>query len=212
LKIDCIITSCKRHDLLDRTLESVFAFMGDSLNKVCVFEDSNESESFYAVCEKYPVIPICFDKNIGQVAAIDTIIPFVETEYYLHLEDDFLCLERGFVDESIEFLKQNSDVCQVNGRGRDRKAVNYHPQTDGYLSTDYHGWTGWMYAPCVSRLSDYKLVSPYIDIVNYDPKQPWRSEKAIGKKIIGKRRCYLTEKTYFTHIGSDRSTVNFDLK
>jgi hypothetical protein len=152
------------------------------------------------VCSKYEVIPILGGGNKGQVHAIDQLMSYVQTDFYLHLEDDWECLEFGFIPEAIALLS-DINICQINGRGRSPKALNGHPVKEGFLSNDYMGWNGWMYAPTVNRTYAYNQLREYRLHSDWNPHQPWMSEKQIGSKFKGLK--YVTEKTYFKHIGEN---------
>lgn len=212
MKIDCIITSVGRHDLLDKTLESLFKYNIENLNRVYVYEDSDQDDSFCEVIEKYPVIPIFGTKNMGQIHAIDELMKRVETELYMHLEDDFESVEFGFIPEAVALMTRNFEIGCVSGRGRAPLSFNGHPNINGILKKGFQGWSGWSYAPTVHRLEDYMALGSYAKHTSYDKRQPWLSEKTIGNLILDSRRCaYLTEKTYFLHRGNGRTTLNMDL-
>jgi hypothetical protein len=211
MKIDCILTSANRHDLLDKTLESLFKFNIESLNRVFVYEDSDKDDSFCEVVEKYPVIPIFGTKNMGQIHALDELMKHVETPLYLGLEDDFQSTQFGFIPEAVALMR-NEEIGCVSGRGREPLSFNGHPNTNGILKKGFQGWSGHSWAPTVHRLEDYLSLGSYAKHTGYDKRQPWLSEKTIGNLILDSRRyAYLTEKTYFLHRGNGRTTLNMDL-
>ena len=203
MKIDFIITSRLRYDYLDRTLDSLIAHNETNLGNIFVYEDSGNVDGFFDICDHYGVTPILGGGNKGQLYAIDYLMSFVKTDFYLHLEDDWECNEFGFIPEAIAMFG-NPDITQVNGRGRSPKALNGHPVKDGYLVNDYHGWSGWMYAPTVNRLYDYLQRKEFRFHASWNPKIPWKTEQDIGKTYGGYK--YVTEKEYFTHIGVE-STI-----
>lgn len=43
-------------------------------------------------------------ENVGQLAAIDVAYKFIETEYYLHLEDDWVFLKPGYIEYAINIF------------------------------------------------------------------------------------------------------------
>jgi hypothetical protein len=213
MKIDCIITSCSRHDLLDKTLESLFKYNIESLNRVFVYEDSDQDDSFIAVVEKYPVVPIFGTRNKGQIHALDELMKRVETPLYCGIEDDWVCTQFGFIPEAVALMTRNFEIGCVSGRGREPLSFNGHPNTNGILKKGFQGWSGHSWAPTVHRLEDYMALGSYAKHTGYDKRQPWLSEKTIGNLILDSRRyAYLTEKTYFRHIGTgDRTTLKMDL-
>ena len=156
------------------------------------------------ICDKFDAIPILGGRNKGQVHAIDELMLCVTTPFYLHLEDDWECNEFGFIPEAIAMFG-NPEIIQVNGRGRSPKALNGHPVKDGYLSNDYQGWNGWMYAPTVNITGEYQRRVAFQTLTTWNTKAPWECEKQIGSHFKGMK--YVTEKQYFTHIG-EISTYN----
>jgi len=212
MKIDCIITSAARHDLLDKTLESLFRYNIESLNRVFVYEDSDQDDSFIAVVEKYPVVPIFGTRNRGQIHALDELMKHVETPLYCGLEDDWVCTQFGFIPEAVALMR-NDEIGCVSGRGREPLAMNGHPHVNGIPKHGWNGWSGFSYAPTIHRTSDYLALGSYAKHTNYDKRQPWLSEKTIGNLILDTRRyAYLTEKTYFFHAGGgERTTLKMDL-
>jgi hypothetical protein len=188
--------------------------MSDEIFTLYVVEDSEHTDSFLDACSEFLdfVQPLPLGQHMGHIHAIDIAMQKVSTEYYFHGEDDFMCIDSGFT-KFIETLHLDKTILEVNGRGRDRKAVNHHPiNSEGVLSTDYHGWTGKMWSPCICRLSEYKKLGRYSDHVTFDPSRPFIAEKEIGKKMIeGFKGCYVTELPYFLHIGDNRSTSKFQI-
>lgn len=210
MKVDVIITCKNRFDLLEETLDSYLKYEKDNIGTIYVYDDSGEDcimrdwmgiQSLYEGVSQVKITR--GSKNIGQVAALDFLIKHVQTEYYIGGEEDFVMTQGGFVEEALKAI-ENPLIVSVSGRGRGAKAMNGHPSVDGFLSKDYHGWTGWSYAPTLHRKSDYKK---YSDIVDWRPKTPWQCEKEIGKVISAGRSTYLTEKEYFRHTGGGRSTL-----
>lgn len=212
MKIEGIITSYNRHDLLYQTLRSIKEFMSDEISTLYVVEDSEHTDSFLSVCSEFSefVQPLPLDMHTGHVYAIDHAMQKITTKYYFHGEDDFQCIKSGFTSFT-GLLEYGNGVLEVNGRGRDRKAVNHHPiNSEGMLSTDYHGWTGKMWSPCICRLSEYKKLGRYSDHITFEPSRPFMAEKEIGKKMMKEfNGCYVTESPYFEHIGDNRSTSKF---
>lgn len=212
MRVDCIITSCRRHDLLDKTLAALFKYNNESLATVYVYEDSDADDSFIEVVEKYPVYPVFGTVNRGQIHALDVLLGLVETPLYCGLEDDWICNQFGFIPEAVAVMR-NPDIGVVSGRGREPFAHNGHPIKDGILQKGWNGFSGWSYAPTIHRLEDYLSLGGYAKHTDYDPKLPWLSEKTIGNILLNsKRHAYATEKTYFSHIGGNgRSTLNMNL-
>ncbi len=215
MKVDCIITSCGRFDLLEDTLDSLLRFNSKHLNNIFVYDDygvmtKDMLKDFYSLVDMYSGIPSVKitrgSENIGQVAAIDFLRKHVRTDYYLHLEDDWKCMKEGFIPEAIKAMELGA-VCVI-GRGRNPRAMNGHPNTDGWLK-EWNGWSGWCYAPTLHKNLDAR----YSDFVTWDEKKPWEAEKKIGGMYIPttfgveQLGAYLLPDTYFIHTGNGRTTL-----
>jgi hypothetical protein len=213
LKIDGILTSYKRHDLLYKTLRSIKLFMADEIQNLFVVEDSDQTNSFLEACSEFLdfVYPIPMGIHLGHVYCIDHAMGKVNSEYFFHGEDDFECVKSGFISEAVSILERDEQILEVNGRGRIRSAVNGHPiGEDGILSKDYHGWTGKMWSPCVGRMSEYKKLVRYSNHISFDPTRPYLAEKEVGKLMMkGFKGARVTDDAYFIHTGENRSTINF---
>lgn len=86
-----VVTSCRRIDLLERTLRSFFKFNTYPLKEIIVIEDSDD-ERIFNILEMFPDQPIrvIFNKvNIGQLRSVDKAYADVQTPYIFHIEDDW---------------------------------------------------------------------------------------------------------------------------
>lgn len=211
MKVDVIITSCGRFDLLQDTIDALLKHSKDEINNVFVYDDYGKMsqdmlKDFFGLVHLYdgtPEVKITKgEENIGQVAAIDFLMRHVKTEYYLHLEDDFVAIKGDFLDEAIRFLKQGFG--SVSLRGSNPKDHNGQPVLDNVMQR-WADWSGWQYAPSVRRLKDYD--KPYSLICTWDKNKPWESERQIGDyyEKRGLRFAATTDK-YFQHTGGARTT------
>jgi hypothetical protein len=88
--------------------------------------------------------------------------------------------------------------------------VNGHPSVKvgelNVLQYGYKGkWHGWGFNPSLRRLKDYKRIGTYGRHANFNPKRPWESEVAIGKKYRDMHYfSAVTDTAYCRHIGDDR--------
>lgn len=187
MKVDVIITSCGRNDLLAITLDSLKYKSG--INRVFIHDD------FYL--------------RGGQLIAIDLLMNNVNTEYYLHLEEDWECLQDGFIEEAINILRANHDILSVSLRGNSHAAHNGHPiqNVNGVfmLGKNYMGrWDGFSYAPSVRRKKDFIACQ---SITTWNKETPYFCEADIGRYYSRLGWNFATTKTkYFNHIGNNSST------
>jgi hypothetical protein len=211
--LDVILTACDRVDLLSITLESFFRVNKYPIRKFHVHNDGTDL-LFGDLRAKYPSITWHFSGNrIGLAASLDKLLSFVETEYYMSSEDDWIYQNNPFfIEESLTILKNNPDIQQVwirskhdhgHGLGKVRH-LNGIPVCD--VLKGYQGrWGGFTFNPCVRRLSDYKKFFPkgYVE---------YGDEILCSDHVesIGYRAVSLHDYSCI-HIGNNRHTVNFKL-
>jgi len=186
-KVTVVLTSCGRHDLLEKTLDSFFKFNTHPIESFIVIEDGPMPPIYLA--EKFQktfpeILFLCTGEKKGQVNAIDSAYSFVNTEYIFHLEDDWEFYKPGFIEQSMELLEEFPKIICVWIRSI--ADTNGHPLVPGgnhanfkLLSTKYH-WKGFTWNPGLRRLADYKAIGTYGAHVKWDPKKPWLAEQQIG--------------------------------
>lgn len=117
-EITLVITSCKRFELLERTIAS----MRPWINKFAVryiVEDSQESPAIFRHFEEVDGFTILRNaKNLGQHRSIDRAYEKISTKYIFHCEDDWLFnREPNFhnamhlLDNGIDEHKKISLIC-----------------------------------------------------------------------------------------------------
>lgn len=208
--VTAVITSCKRHDLLERTLHSLFQTNDYPLKEIIIVEDSDD-EGVYAVRDRFPDQPITVilnGKNIGQVPSIDRAYAQVATPYILHMEDDWEFTEPGVVRKAIQVLEANRDTIIV--LLREEADMVYYMRS---LKTQSAGdarykrsfpelhfiWHTFTFNPTLKRTADYrKLPGGYTpigvesDISRFYKRQGWDMAWLCGGGV--------------RHIGDERST------
>src|SRR5262245_13221273 len=107
-----VVTSCNRHDLLERTLDSfrIYNTYG-GIKRVLVVEDGNEDPG--GVCRKYDAELLKVGKRIGQARTIDLAYAQVDTPYIFHLEDDWEFYRSGFIEKSKAILDNDPSTLLV---------------------------------------------------------------------------------------------------
>lgn len=222
--IDVIITSMGRFDLLRRTLDSFFKYNTYPIANVYCYDDSGSQNrgSVYSVAldkmrVEYPrVVFLCGSERIGQIAALDLLMGYVKSEYYMTIEDDFETLQDGAIDKSLSVLKYDKSV--INVWLMDKSEMNGHPITGNtffcpnpfsYLSNNHVNnagtWCGFSFTPSVRRLSDYNAIGNYSKHTTFNRSQPWQSEVIIGLlyRQMGYKAAILPQ-GYVKHIGDGR--------
>jgi hypothetical protein len=221
--VTVVVTSCGRHDLLERTLDSFLKFNSYPIDTILVIEDG-EANASLQLAEKYRSFPFRWlqtGTRVGQIAAIDIAYSQVNSEWVFHCEDDWEFTAPGFIEKSLAILKANAEVLQVWLRAVDD--TNGHPVLQylfsagdvpyrilepGYL---WRGmpWHGFSFNPGLRRRRDYETIGSY---GVFDPQG--RRGSAVAESMISqfyRDRGYLAAviadndgKGYVRHIGWDR--------
>jgi hypothetical protein len=155
------LTSCNRHDMLKRTLDSFVACADIFPVHTVIVEDSDAPRPDWLV---YPQLgEITWVQNgerRGQGYTIDRAYAEVKTEYLFHMEDDRVFLKRGpFIADSHAILSQFPEVICVMLTNHPPWSVKdarypfplYKPSAGG-LNPVYDGIA---FANGLRRLSDY---------------------------------------------------------
>lgn len=208
-EVTCILTSCGRFDLLERTLDSFFKFNTYDITEFYIYEDSGLPVPA-SLKEQYPFIK-WFEpsERTGQIAALDTLWQAVKTPYAFTMEDDWETYRTGFIEESMKILEVEPKIMQV--WLREKEDTNGHPvywQTDkpyGIMKTNHGLWTGLCWNPSLKRKADYETLGSYGRHTQFLRKRPWQAESDIGKiyQRMGFKAAILPQ-GYIKHIGNDR--------
>lgn len=113
--ITLTITTCKRFDLFERTINSFINCCKDiiQIDKfICIDDNSSESDR-QKMKELYPFFTWVFKtpEQRGHIESMNMIIDMVDSEYLIHLEDDWLFYEEyDYITKSIEILSENKII------------------------------------------------------------------------------------------------------
>ena len=213
--VTVVVTSCGRQDLLERTLDSFFAFNTAPLAKFIVIEDgpADANAGLIAKYRRHGIVWLATETRVGQIAAIDCAYAQVDSPYIFHLEDDWQFHCGGFIEKSMTILRADPDCFQVWLRALDDTAG--HPLSERLyaigevpfrkLQTDFEGmWHGFSFNPGLRRLADYSLLGNYRQ---FAPCEEYLSE--IYNKL-GFFAAILTDnggRGYVKHIGGGRTVA-----
>lgn len=203
-----VLTSCGRHDLLDRTLSSFHQWNSyDGIDRVIVVEDGGDDPS--AICEAHGAHLLRCVERVGQIAAIEKAYALVRTPYIFHLEDDWEFYRPGFIEQSKGLLEADPSLICVWLRSW--ADTNRHPIAEfvdggrfGYMERTFNErWHGFTFNPGLRRLSDYERIKPFS--ASLDPKR-LDHEAQIGRIYfdLGYRAAITDERGYVRHIGWGR--------
>lgn len=220
-KVTAVFTSCGRFDFLHRTINSFLKFNTYDIEKIIVVDNSTLPHAEKSIRKILNTvlnksIIIINNENIGQVASIDKAYSLIETDYIYHSEDDWEFFNSGFIELSLDVLKFNSKIININTRIRfDGEKGSMHPLSKEKFVTPngtiYHEfilnymeeWHGFSWNPGLRRLSDYKSIMPY---------KKHGNEQNVGlayKKMGYKAACL--ENFYNKHIGTNSITFKANM-
>lgn len=207
--VTCILTSCNRFDLLERTIESFFLYNTYPITDFIIYEDSGIKVPEY-LYELYPFIKwITPKERTGQIVALDTIWAEVKTQYAFTMEDDWEFIENGFIEDSMRVLEQDAPVLQCWLHKKD--GVQPIEWRQGYAILKPSGglWAGTRFSPALKRKADYDLIGSYGKHTTFEKHRPWKAEAAISQLYhkLGFVGAILP-KIYIKHIGGDGRHVN----
>jgi hypothetical protein len=225
------VTSCNRHDLLRRTLES-FSQMTDVVPVAThILEDSTAARPEWLNEPEFNRLgPITFLRNgyterrhgpsRGQILSADYLMEAVRyayngehIEYVFWLEDDWRCMATGFIQQSLEILEAHPDLSMVDLKGITDYACSGHPviRKQGYpllLETNWGGWGSFSFNPGLHRRHDYFKMGSYSKLC-LGTKTGIEGERAISLAYCkaGYKMAALPRQ-YFCHIGQERHVDN----
>jgi glycosyltransferase involved in cell wall biosynthesis len=222
--ITVVVTSCNRHDLLARTLESFAAMETEGrVARILVAEDGSADPA--AVCARFGAQHFMTGERIGQVRLIDRAYAQVDTPYIFHLEDDWEFHRPGFMQKSRAFLEADPKALLVWLRAW--SDTSGHPLSHvgpgnsyGQMAFDYSDcWNGFTFSPGLRRLSDYQLIggsyeklprTMFVKAVNPTAALLVEVEASMAYRRLGYRAMILDEGGYIRHIGGEQHVRHAD--
>jgi len=222
--ITVVVTSCNRHDLLARTLESFRAQETEGrVARILVAEDGGADPS--QVCARFGAEHFRTGSRVGQIRLIDQAYARVTTPLVFHLEDDWEFYRPGFMEKSRHFLELDPKILLVQLRAWND--TNGHPishaapdRSFGVMATGYCDcWHGFTFNPGLRRLSDYRLLggsyenqkrTMYVVAKTPTAALPFEVEASAFYHRLGYQAVILDEGGYVRHIGGDRHVRHSD--
>ncbi len=211
-EITAFILSCNRLDLLAQTVQSFLATK-DLPTKIVMVDDSGEPEVFDRLVKQYGEFAdiVCFPENRGLWWAKDFMVSFCSTKYIFYVEEDWLFLNTGYLQKSLQLLEKHRDIGSIDLSWRtfeDEGYDAYDPELqegDFYnkkpwqISPTHFHWFCWQGSPNLKRREDLLLLGRV---------EKFYTEWNIDRKFfaLGLRGVYLNGR-YVAHLGDYRSLM-----
>jgi hypothetical protein len=204
-----VVTSCNRHDLLRRTLESFVTCADEEPLETIIIEDSDlDAPEWFETIKRKLGWKVTWLKNgvrCGQIYSADRAMQHVTTEGIFWCEDDWEFTQSGFIQASRAILEKFPQVLTVSVRSDWN-----HPLEDWNgikIAQPYWGghWGGFMFNPGLRRRADYRMLPTFGRHVAYGI--PGLDHEAqLSKKLLdaGYRIAALPT-GHCHHIGGGRS-------
>lgn len=172
--VTLVVTSCNRHELLEKTLRSFSRMNSYPIAATVVVEDSElDPPDWFSALEGLGEKKwITNGVRKGQLYSIDRAYAEVRTPWIMHCEDDWEFAGGGFIERSLELLQSNPHLWTLSLRGAN---CNGHPLADDdRFPVKIHeaywrgGWGGCHFNPGLRRLEDWRQLGGYGRHAGYD--------------------------------------------
>lgn len=233
-KILFSITSCKRFDLFEKTMNSFITCCND-VDKIDYFlciDDNSNKEDRKKMTTKYPFFDFVMkDENEkGHLKSMNLIwdkLNELKPKYWIHLEDDWLFFKpENYVKKSISFLEKydNANIHQILFNKGYAETIEQYNSVGGFILDqksefylhikDEEGLVGMncSYWPHYSFRPSMIKTETILKLGNYDSKQTF-FEREYAEKYFnnGYKSAFFNEITSL-HIGKLTSERNSDDK
>ena len=208
--ITVVLTSCGRLDLLKKTVDSFLKFNDYPIKEFIIIDDSGDNFVHDSIREAYPQWTLILKDHRGQIVCIDDAYSMVKTPYIFHMEDDWEFIRGGFMQLSLEILENDIQAMQVfivnqNDHPLELETYKINNIEYKYLG-HYQNWKGFSFNPGLRRLSEWKLIGPFMNIGKYESSglKEWEIGEEYYKR--GFKAAILPDK-YCYHIGEGRRVL-----
>jgi hypothetical protein len=165
-----LITSCNRHDLLEKTIKSFLKTADVQPRQIVIVEDGDTPMP--AFLSKYKHLGLTWINNgtrRGQIYSCDRLWQECKYDYAMWMEDDWVFTQGDFITKSFEILEKYPEVVTVTLRGDWN-----HPLIDDnrfpfkIAQPNWKGaWGGFCFNPGLRRKADYTRIGSYGKHVGY---------------------------------------------
>jgi len=224
--ITVVLTSCNRANELSQTLVSFFKYNTYPIESFIIIDDSGIpgciDEALKCIPDNINRTIIYNETNIGQIKSIDKAYSLVNTEYIFHCEDDWEFYEPGFIEISLEILKNNTNIFNVwlreysnfavvrNGHSVNPQIYNNQYRLMSVFQERTNIWNGFSFNPGLRRTADCQKLMPYSQYIDSVDCNVGGVEQALSinyYRLGFVSAITLKEKGYVKHIGWDNPTI-----
>lgn len=216
-KVNFTMTTGRRLELFKLTMSSFMkcCLDKDLINRWIVSDDRSTDQDIQEMKSMYPFLAIYKNPVKGQAAAINWLFNQVDTEWFLHIEDDWHFINKDkFISKMYRVTQDDERIKNVTLRGWTGVYIkhgnlDYHIHTQKTLKdydlmlkidNEMYGYSlnpGLQHKPTVDRLGKYDETW---DIAN----RFWDRKVAIKYMYMGYRRANLPT-NYIVHTGNKNS-------
>ena len=226
-ELTVIFFSCRRTHLLHKSIKAFLENVDYPIYDFIIVNDSADAKIHDDLRKYFPGATLVLnERNVGLMASIDNGYAHVQTEYFLHFEDDWCVKKGGFIEPALAIMESRADIEEVwfadyNNHPLDAETlsvgnIKYKLASENYQKglneINDNAWHGFTTACALKRISDYDRVKPYSDI----PWEGtiWHREQAIGERYhqLGYRTaCLLDEYVYNIGYGQSEYVTSNEL-
>jgi len=218
-KITLTLTYVNRRDLLKKTLESFLdcCLDLDLISRWIIGCDGTPKKDIDWIKKNYPAFEIVESEGYGQANNLRTIFPMVKTDYFFHLESDWLFVKKdNFIRKSFDIINSDYRIHEVTLRywqgmivkqpGLEYRMNIYHPDIEHpEANTTYYGYT---LNPGLRVTETVKKLLPYIDTDIHN--RSW--DRAPAREYYEQRlRVANLPDKYIEHTGEGENSVNMNI-
>lgn len=165
--VSLFLTSCNRPELLRATLESFVKYNTHPIEYGVIVEDSGLKgiNDFAHTIVPFPLKIIYANERRGQMKSIENGLPFLNTKYVFHCEEDWEFYNYGFIEESMKILKKNDKITGVRLRSFQELKGRYNFDITKVENEDYYKvsghYTSYSWNPSLRTIEVQTMFTPY---------------------------------------------------
>lgn len=201
MEVSVVVISCRRLDLLKRTIDSFNKYNTYPIKEFIIVEDSADAQMRQAVRELYPNYTLIFnEQNLGLFASMDIGYSRVTAPYVFHTEDDWEYIKSGFIEDSLAVLENDPMIMQAWIRGMvyvPISGMTLEPELLKAGNIEYYiigsdsnsWWHGYCSQTGLRKMSAYEKIKPFTQWSPVTDYLTWKECKvgqayyALGYKV-----------------------------